>query len=1214
MTAHQQLPPKSTALDRTPPRTKRLTGGAAGARRQKAQLNRPPAWRRVCVGFVAMIVMPIAILLLLAAGVGYFRLQQGPVLVNFLAASVKQGIDQGLPGLSASFDDVILTVADTGGLELRLRNLSLSEVGGDIVVVAPQAAIELHHGSLWSMHASPQRIELIEPRISLLYSRQSGFALSFSSEASIDPDMMPGQTPEAGVIARTGGAIDVAALARSTASYAAQVGSGSSTLREVGLRNATLLLDAEGRKTYWQVPRLLVDVEQKDGSNIVSGSARVSSSGRIWAASFRTEEKTAGGTLSVSASFDDVVPKEIAWALPGIDALEMLDTPMSAQVKADFSRNGELLAGALDVDVSGSRIRLRQMDRPLVEIDTGVLRLAYEPSAQRFAIQPSRIGVGQHGYVVNGEAVNESGGDGGAIWAFSGRMTPTSEEVGATTRVAIQSAQVSGRFVADEEKVQVDEVKLALAGGHIGLHGELDLGDNGGAKWDGDFSGMPVRHLSAVWPKAIASGGRQWFRNNVTDGQVESGTISYLSGRHLEAQGDVKQNPAQLVIAMEVKDVVFTALTGFPSLSAERAVSRFENDKLELDLPAAAMDLGDGDVISIQDGKFVGSDMMGAAPSGQVTFKFSGPAGAVEKLAEAPGLSGPLVAKERVPKGVSGKINGDATVGFPLGATLTQREIGYDITANFTEGKVPGLLDGHDIKGASLEFHATPQAIDAKGEFLVKGVLAKLNWQWIVGADRGRQRPMRITALLDAADRRQLGIALDETVLGDVPVVLTVERPGQDDQDVHVRADLTSAALSLGMIGWKKPAGRRAFMEFNVATNGDAKGRSLSNFRITGSDIAIEGKVGLDAKGGARSFDFPRFSLDLVSRLSASGKRRENGVWSLKLAGKTYQGRTFFRSLFSVGRDKGGNRGKKSAGFDVVANIENVLGFDDVALRKAKLIMSSRRGQLTALEGRGVLDGGKPMVFELRGKSRSGGSRRLLVDTSDAGKAFKLVGFYPNMVGGRLRLEIDLDGSGAAEKTGTLWVDTFKVLGDPVISEVVGSADESVPAIARKRRVVRQVFEFDSLRAPFSVGHGQIVVHDAALHGALLGATLRGKVDFTSKTVDLGGTYVFLQGLNNAFAAIPLLGELLSGPRKEGIFGTNYAIRGPMARPQVFVHPLSSIAPGIFREIFQLAPQSQSVSPRSQLGGVGAGRRPLDRRGKTGGKIIDGWGTQLDTD
>ena len=160
----------------------------------------------------------------------------------------------------------------------------------------------------------------------------------------------------------------------------------------------------------------------------------------------------------------------------------------------------------------------------------------------------------------------------------------------------------------------------------------------------------------------------------------------------------------------------------------------------------------------------------------------------------------------------------------------------------------------------------------------------------------------------------------------------------------------------------------------------------------------------------------------------------------------------------------------------------------------------------------------------------------------------------------------------------------FAVLGDPVVSEVLQSSDSGQPAISRRgqKRVVRERIEFDRLRVPFSIGFGQFVMNDAAISGALIGATIQGKVDFKSRTLNVGGTYVPLSGLNSAVGAIPVLGQLLAGPKGEGIFGVTYAVTGSIADPQVIVNPLSLVTPGIFREIFQLTPSNPRVQPRAE--------------------------------
>ena len=95
------------------------------------------------------------------------------------------------------------------------------------------------------------------------------------------------------------------------------------------------------------------------------------------------------------------------------------------------------------------------------------------------------------------------------------------------------------------------------------------------------------------------------------------------------------------------------------------------------------------------------------------------------------------------------------------------------------------------------------------------------------------------------------------------------------------------------------------------------------------------------------------------------------------------------------------------------------------------------------------------------------------------------------------------------------------------------------------------------MRVPFSVGHGQFVMHDAVINGPFEGATLRGKVDFRAQTIDMGGTYVGGTGVLQArWRSIPMLGPILTGPRGEGVFGITFAIKGSMANPQVVVNPL----------------------------------------------------------
>ena len=110
---------------------------------------------------------------------------------------------------------------------------------------------------------------------------------------------------------------------------------------------------------------------------------------------------------------------------------------------------------------------------------------------------------------------------------------------------------------------------------------------------------------------------------------------------------------------------------------------------------------------------------------------------------------------------------------------------------------------------------------------------------------------------------------------------------------------------------------------------------------------------------------------------------------------------------------------------------------------------------------------------------------------------------------------------------------------------------------------------FNQLRAPFTVGGGKFRLKDAYMNGPMLGATMRGTVDFKAQTVELGGTYVPLYGLNSALGAIPILGRVLVGRQGEGVVGITFAIKGKLDDPSVLVNPMSVMTPGIFRQIFE---------------------------------------------
>jgi hypothetical protein len=132
--------------------------------------------------------------------------------------------------------------------------------------------------------------------------------------------------------------------------------------------------------------------------------------------------------------------------------------------------------------------------------------------------------------------------------------------------------------------------------------------------------------------------------------------------------------------------------------------------------------------------------------------------------------------------------------------------------------------------------------------------------------------------------------------------------------------------------------------------------------------------------------------------------------------------------------------------------------------------------------------------------------------------------------------------------------------------------------------VVREKVPFNILRLPFAVGQGQFRLNGARLEGPVFSATGTGTIDFRTKRVHVSGTFTPVAGMNQMFRDIPLLGDLLTGPKGEGMFAWNYALQGGLESPQITFNPLSGVAPGFTRDFFPIMPEEPRTVPRRGAG------------------------------
>lgn len=1180
-----------------------------------------------------MFIAPVVLLGVLAAIVVYVRLLQGPVSLKVLAGPIERGISAELDGITAKVDDAVLQRTSGGDYEFRLINLRLIERDGSIVASAPIAAVALDYTRLATLQLLPRRVDLIEPRLAVTYSEADGIALSFSEPWStqLSPVAAEGGPREPVVPPRAGPAggtatpaiptalrnLDLARLIQQYTARARRRDDATASLSQIGLRNATVDVDYSGNRSQWKVAEISVDLDHRRRRSVISVLARIESDRGPWSLSMLTEDSERTGRVKLTASIRDLVPSALGRAMPELALLRSMDLPVAGNASIEFQTTGELDSAGIAIELGRGILDFGPSVTAPMLIDAGLLNLAYDSGRGQLKVAPSTVKWGESHVTLAGVIKRETPTDAGSGWSFDIRSTDGilgAEEFGVSP-VPLEALTVSGRIEAGRGLIELTNIDVRAGGVEIVLAGDVVAGSGAeaGVRLDGRFGSGTADVAKVLWPRMLAPRARDWIGEHVRSAMIRGGKFSFASGSFagpdaVLVKGIIRESSSLEVTA---EGVDFVPFKDSPPIRAPQVLVRGKNQDVDVTIPSAVLLTSGNNGVNLKGGLFTVKRIDDPLPVADVTFSAQAAlAPAVEALrqlrvAGADNLDLPTDV-------IQGKFSGDFRIKMPLSQEVEPETIAIQGKAKITEVKSKEKIGAISVQSGSVDVEMGETKTVARGELILNGVLAKLNWSREMGPAAASAPPLTITALLDNADRRQLGIDVNDYVNGDVPVTVTFETDEQGGSVKRVRADLTPAEVSIGELAWTKARGSKSQLQFDIV-EGSRHKTELQNFRITGDRIAAEGWIGLSADNKVQEFSFPTFSLNLVSRLQLEGKRGSRDVWNVKARGTTFDGRDFFRSLFSVGRDTAPKRAQKTTGgIDLTASIDNVLGHSDVALRGFSMRLSQRGGELTALDARGTLDGGRPLAAVLQ--SQPGAGRKIFADSTDAGQALRLIGFYENMQGGRVRLEVDLEGRGAAEQSGTLWIDSFKVLGDPIVSEVFSGVEGDGPAIGAatpgRRRVVREVFEFDRMKLPFSVGHGQFAIEESYIRGPVLGATLRGKVDYGAQRVNIGGTYVPLQGLNNMLGGIPVLGQIISGPRGEGIFGITFAIQGPMSNPQVIVNPLSLVAPGIFREIFQMTNPSTAVQPREQSPAAPADRRV--RASSSGGpyeapQTVDGW-------
>jgi len=854
------------------------------------------------------------------------------------------------------------------------------------------------------------------------------------------------------------------------------------------------------------------------------------------------------GVRSVDLRADKVPTTNILLAMRVKDLTYSADLPLSGDLKGELGRDGlptyfrgKILAGA------GHIIDSDTPDYPMA-IDSAEMNVEWD-SGRRVLVAPFKIVSGANRVTLlahleppNGNITDwQAGLSGGTIVLAGNDNDPP---------LIFNRIAIGMRFDTDKKRVLLTQADIS--NGEIGIAGTGSIDYSGEARLQLGFAGTPMSAsaLKQIWPILIVPEVREWVIERIERGMLQRIEVGVNSPvRNLSRKGPPIPDDG-LSVNIVASGVTVHPVDKMPSVRDADLKARVTGRTATVTIGQGVADTPGGRKINISDFTFEVPDMAPKPSPSRVKFKVDCPVPAAAEILASDRISdvsGTLID----PNNSKGTVSATISLAMPVIGALTKADTTYNVTADLAGFAADKLVMNQKLEATTLKVVANNAGYQVKGDVKINGQQASLDYRKPAEGDAD----IKLQATLDDASRARLGLDLGPAVSGAVPIKV-IGKIGDRDSKVGIEADLTSLKLDNILPGWVKVPGKSGKATFSVVKK--EQSTLFQDIVVDGGGVSIKGSLEVDQNGDLLNASFPTYAPSEGDKTSLKAERGADGVVKVTMRGDVFDGRGFLKSAIS-GKEADAKSKIKNIDFDVDLKLGAVAGFNGEALRSVDAKFSRRGGIVKAFTISGKVGRDTPLTADLRGRGQGQGRDTIVLQTNDAGAFFRFNDFYSKIVGGQLTLAMEPPTPEAGPKEGLINVRDFSIKGEASLERVAaGGAPAGQGSVA-----------FSALRAEFTRQSGQLTIRDGVVKGPAIGATIEGSIDSVTNQVRMSGTFVPMYGLNNMFGQIPVLGLFLGGGSNEGLIGVTYEVVGTPAQPVMRVNPISAMAPGVLRKIFE---------------------------------------------
>jgi hypothetical protein len=815
-------------------------------------------------------------------------------------------------------------------------------------------------------------------------------------------------------------------------------------------------------------------------------------------------------------------------------------------------------AGRLSVkaDLQGAELAFANGQ---VMTGNGNLAASFDAGGRKIEIEKGELSVGRSRFVVHGAIGPAPGAEGqaphyryeivsdGSVLAPGGSTEPDLPII----------ARVAGGYDPATRQLTASEIGVRTGRGEVigtAIASFVD-GKSPGIDLALSINEMPVNHAKQLWPWLSASGAYNWANANLFGGTLRNSQLSMSVAPGRIGSG-VALTQQEISGTFEVSGTRFDITGQIPPVRDGVGSIRFQGTDVDVTLVSGTVYLPTGRTVAASDGTFIIRKGEKPPVIGELDINIKGSADAVAEFASYKPIDA-MRHLDITPGELTGDVTGNVKARIPLQAHVDMANLGWTVKLSYDNLSISKPFQGQMVTEADGTIEVVPTLAIIRAKAKLNGMQATLDIAEPLGGSAEDKR-RDISLVMDEKARAALAPGLSTILTGPVTVKMSGEGAAK-----RISADLQDARLDLPWAGWSKGAGVPATVSFDFEP-GDSETR-ITNLKLSGKSFSLNGSATVSKAGLSRA-RFDNVKLNRNDDISVDIKRAGSG-YAITVRGTSLDARSLIKQVLSEPEKVATSGTGKAASVTVDAAIDYVSGFGGEALSNVKVAYRGSGARIASLNASGSTKAGGGLTIV---DGTESGRRTVKMQSADAGAVLRFMDIYPYMQGGRI--SVDLAAQDDAPLKGQIDARDFALVDEPRLRSIVSTTpvgDTRNLSQAVRADIDTSRVRFERGFARIEKGAGYLSIDNGVLRGPEIGTTFQGSLYDAKGNMAITGTFMPAYGLNRLFGEIPLLGQILGNGRDRGLIGITYKVAGNAKSPQVQVNPISAIAPGIFRSIFE---------------------------------------------